>query len=48
MKKLTQKSHKLLNTIGKAAINLGLAYSTFIFIGGWCIILFGEPEFPQE
>ncbi len=48
MKKLTQKSHKLLNTIGKAAINLGLAYSTFIILGTWCIIFFGEPEFPQE
>ena len=48
MKKLTQNSHKLLNSIGKAIIELGLAYSTLIFIGGWCIILFGEPEFPQD
>lgn len=48
MKRLTQKSRKLLNTVGKAAIELGLAYSTLIYIGGWCIILFGEPEFPQD
>ncbi len=48
MKTLTQKSHKLLNSVGKAAIKFGLAYSAFIFLGGWSIILFGEPEFPQE
>lgn len=47
MKKLTPKSHKLLNSIGKAIIELGLAYSSFIIIGTWCIIFFGEPEFPQ-
>lgn len=48
MKNLTQKSRKLLNSVGKTIIKLGLAYSTFLFIGGWSIIFFGEPEFPQE
>lgn len=48
MKKLTQNSHKLLNSVGKAIIEFGLAYSTFIVLGTWCIIFFGEPEFPQE
>lgn len=48
MKKLTQESHKLLNSVGKAIIKFGLAYSSLIIIGGWCIIFFGEPEYPQE
>lgn len=38
----------ILNSGCKAAINLCLAYGVFIILGQYSVVLFGEPEFPQD
>lgn len=45
---MKQKLANILNSGTKAAINLCLAYGIFIIIGKYSLVLFGEPEFPQD
>lgn len=42
------KLSTILSSGCKAAINLCLAYGAFIIIGAHSLVLFGEPEFPQD
>lgn len=42
------KLFNILNSGCKAAINLCLAYGVFIIMGRHSLVLFGEPEFPQD
>lgn len=48
MTALSLRAHRLFNLFGKNAVQFGLTFANGFFNGQYCIVLFGEPKFPEE